>query len=281
MNIDSDTLSRYKTDKSEFSTVLRKGINFRKSRFKSNKLGRCAFLNDKNLCDIIINLGENSLCQVCRDHPRFRSFFNDRTETGLGFCCEQATRIILTYPDKIQAILASDDGASAQPDFNQTNILQFREKVLNIIQDRQNPIDQRIQTLLKECRFDRTGFDFKSFIKRLLSLEKADKNWAKTLKQLQNVNPEQLSTKTDPDNQLVAEQFIVNGIFRHLSDAEDTLWVRARTVSIILAWWLVLNISKHTKTDIFDVVRAYSVEIEYSQKNLNKLYDYSYKLIKI
>ena len=141
MNIDEKTLGDYKNNTSEFSATLKKGIDFKRSRFKANKLGRCAFLNDKNLCDIIINLGEKSLCQVCTDHPRFRSFFNDRVELGLGFCCEQATKIILSYADKIQPILTSDDGKTEQLDFNEKNVLEFRTKALNIIQDREIDIN--------------------------------------------------------------------------------------------------------------------------------------------
>ena len=38
---------------------------------------RCPFLNDKNLCDIIINLGENSLCGICAEHPRYYGWYGD------------------------------------------------------------------------------------------------------------------------------------------------------------------------------------------------------------
>ena len=101
MCIDKESLEKYKNEKSEFAKTLLYGINLKKSKFNVDKNKRCAFLNHNGLCDIIINLGENSLCQVCRDHPRFRSFFDDRTETGLGFCCEEATRIIFSFDGKI------------------------------------------------------------------------------------------------------------------------------------------------------------------------------------
>ena len=111
MNIDEKSLARYAGEKTSFSHALKKGINFRKSQFKADKSGRCAFLNKDGLCEIIINLGEESLCQICRDHPRFRSCFDDRVETGLGFACEEATRIILSYKEKIQPILVSEDNS--------------------------------------------------------------------------------------------------------------------------------------------------------------------------
>ena len=278
MNIDEKTLGDYKNNTSEFSATLKKGIDFKRSRFKANKLGRCAFLNDKNLCDIIINLGEKSLCQVCTDHPRFRSFFNDRVELGLGFCCEQATKIILSYADKIQPILTSDDGKTEQLDFNEKNVLEFRTKALNIIQDREIDINDRIKNLLKECHFDFDNFEFKKLVKLLLSLEKINKSWINTLKTLKT---KPFNTTTNYHLSIIAEQFLVNSLFRHLSDAEDTLWVRARAIACVIFWWIILNTFEQNNTDIFDVVREFSVEIEYSQNNLDKLFNFAYKFIKL
>lgn len=284
MNIDQKTLDLYKNHKSSFSDTLNQGINFKKSKFKADKNKRCAFLNDKNLCEIIINLGENSLCQVCADHPRFRSFFDDRIETGLGFCCEEATRIILSYNDKITPVLTFDDKVNTQLDFTQKNLLEFRKKALEVIQDRKTSINDRIQNLLKECRFDFNSNNIKKIVKTFLCFEIVDITWTKTLKGIKNTL---IFRATDEKYSLIAEQFLVNSIYRHLSDAEDTLWVRARTIACVISWWLLLNIIEQNplKADdyesIVDIVRAYSVEVEYSNKNLNKLYQFCYKFIKI
>ena len=97
IDIDEETLLKYKNRKGKFSRTLRNGINFNDdyTYFKLDGKGRCAFLNENNLCDIILNLGEDSLCQICNDHPRFRNYFSDRIEMGLGLCCEEAGKIIL------------------------------------------------------------------------------------------------------------------------------------------------------------------------------------------
>ena len=71
-------------------------------------------------------------------------------------------------------------------------------------------------------------------------------------------------------------------------DAEDTMTVRGRAIAIIISWWIVQAVfdSEILKSDdefslIVDVVRAYSAEVEYSQKNLDKLFDFSYGFIKL
>ena len=71
---------------------------------------RCPFLNRDKLCDMILHHGEDILCQTCRDHPRFRSFWTDRTEIGLGLVCEEAGRLILSQEQPMQLIVLSDDG---------------------------------------------------------------------------------------------------------------------------------------------------------------------------
>lgn len=284
MNIDRESLEKYKKVESEFSSALKTGIDFRKSKFKADKFKRCAFLNEKGLCEIIINLGENSLCQVCKDHPRFRSFFDDRTEMGLGFCCEEASRIILSRQEKIELVLVNDDGANEELDFNQKNILEFRKKVLDVLQNRSVDINDRIENLLKECKADFIESDFNKIIKTFLSFERLDKAWAKRLKSINK----RFDKSTNQNLSLYCEQFLVNGIYRHLSDAEDTIEVRARTLAVLFSWWVVksvieieTNINKDLLDFTIDVVRAFSAEVEYSQKNLNKLFSLGYKFIKI
>ncbi len=284
INIDEQSLSDYKGYEGEFSTALKNGINFKKSKFKTDKFKRCSFLNDKGLCEMIINLGEKSLCQVCRDHPRFRGFFEDRTETGLGFCCEEAARIILSFKGKLEPILISDDIEKIELDLNEKNLLQFREKALNIVQDRSVNINQRIDNLLALCNAGFLEEDFKKVIKTFSCLEKIDKDWTKKIKSINKA----FDKKTDESLSLYCEQFLVNGLYRHLSDAEDTMWVRARTIALIFSWWIVKSLVELERVKAgnllettVEAVRSFSAEVEYSQKNLEKLFNFCYKFIKI
>lgn len=284
ISIDSQSLTKYKENHSDFSSRLKRGINFRKSKFKTDKSKRCAFLNDKSLCEIIINLGENELCQVCRDHPRFRSFFNDRIETGLGFCCEESAKIILSFKEKIKPQLISEDKNQNVVDFNQKNVLKFREKALKLLQNRTLDINDRIENLLNLCNTNFFECDFSKILKTFLSFERCDKSWTKVLKSI-SLN---FTNTTEKDLSLYCEQFLVNSLYRHLSVAEDTIWVRARTIACIFSWWIIKSIIslKHIKDEdllgvTVDAVRNFSTEVEYSQKNLNKLFSFCYKFIKI
>ena len=57
---------------------------------------RCPYLNGEGLCELIIDHGEDYLCQICTDHPRFRNYWTGITETGLGLSCEECAGIILS-----------------------------------------------------------------------------------------------------------------------------------------------------------------------------------------
>ncbi len=272
--IDEASLEAYKKESSPFSTTLKKGIDFRHGKFKMKK-GRCALLDEQGLCKIIKNLGEQSLCQVCRDHPRFRSFFSDRVETGLGFCCEEASRIILTFSEKITPVLVCDDERDEKLGFIEEKVLEFRGKALFAVQDRTININERIKNLLSLCLAKVT--DSKTIIKFFRSLERLDKSWAE---KLNSIDDKALISDTDEENALACEQFLVNYIYRYSSSAEDTALVRAHTLASVLAWWVVKAVAR-VSGDIIESARAYSAEVDYSHKNLARLFKFCGNFIKI
>ena len=114
-----------------------------------------------------------------------------------------------------------------------------------------------------------------------LSFERVNKSFAKRLKAIKKTPFEK---NTSQWLSHYAEQFLVNSVYRHLSDAEDTISVRARAIACVLAWWIVKSVieSEGQSFDVVvDVVREFSVEVEYSENNLKKLFELSSKFVKI
>ena len=99
IDIDSATYSYYGSIGGDIGERLKEctAVNDGQAHFILDKNERCPFLNCNGLCDIITECGEESLCDICADHPRFRNFFSDRTEIGLGLCCEAAAKLILGF----------------------------------------------------------------------------------------------------------------------------------------------------------------------------------------
>ena len=97
IEVDETTAEGYLTEKGVFGDRLRREIGSEPGEyFFKLKDNRCPFLNKENLCDIFINLGEDRLCDICREHPRFYNWFGDYTEVGLGLCCEEAERLLFS-----------------------------------------------------------------------------------------------------------------------------------------------------------------------------------------
>jgi lysine-N-methylase len=105
IDIDDETLEKYRAVKGDFGKRLwsqievPEGDDGEPAHFRLTECDRCPFLNDDNLCDIYINLGEDYLGYICTHHPRFYEWYVDGREAGLGLVCEAAAELILQKPD--------------------------------------------------------------------------------------------------------------------------------------------------------------------------------------
>lgn len=96
IDIDEETACAYEGAGGDFGERLRKNIAVGETKsFILGENERCPFLNGRNLCDIILNMGEESLCYICREHPRYYEWYGDIKEGGVGLACEEAARLIL------------------------------------------------------------------------------------------------------------------------------------------------------------------------------------------
>lgn len=102
IDIDEETDRFYRKTKGEFGKQLHKGISREGQPHFKLQGEACYFLNSDHLCEIYRNLGEEHLCGICREHPRFYEWYEDipglpdRTEAGLGLCCEEAARLLFS-----------------------------------------------------------------------------------------------------------------------------------------------------------------------------------------
>ena len=90
IDIDDKTYRKYmsftcalKSEMDEYITVSEDGSRC----FRLTKELRCPFLNEQNLCRIILSEGEDALCDICANHPRFHNCFGNIRRTGAGISC--------------------------------------------------------------------------------------------------------------------------------------------------------------------------------------------------
>lgn len=266
--IDKKTLKKYKKFAKKDERFI-KNVDFSNSKFILEKDMRCPFLNKTGLCDIISELGEKNICQVCTDHPRFRNFIGNRVETGLGFACEQAVKTVLDFNDKIFPIIS---GKPKKDRLNslQKQILDKRNKVIEILYSKEESLTNKLKRLCAFCNTDIKYLSCENFKQELFALERLDESWTEKL--------ELAFDNACSDSSMGLEwnytQFLVNSIYRHATDAEDILDFKVGVCLAVLSLDVVSKITKKQggdKKTLFDTVLAFSVETEYSKENLNSL----------
>ena len=147
--IDEFTEEIYNSVESEFGEKLRENISFDEDgdAMFAMKNRRCPFLNKSNLCDIFINLGENYLCDICTEHPRFYNVHGNLREEGLGLACEEACRLLLTHEGEVNLVYDEDD-EEPYDDEDISELISERNSLLSLISEKSLSLDEKIAKLL-------------------------------------------------------------------------------------------------------------------------------------
>lgn len=260
IDIDDKSLERFYQVKGELGERLK--ANIADGHFVLDEKERCPFLNEKGLCDLIIELGEGCLCQVCDDHPRFRTFFSDRTEIGLGLCCEAAGALILGREEPMTLIAL--EGEETLTD-EELAFLATREKLFAIAQNRQLPFEERFSRLKGLCGFCEMPPAYWQEVYR--GLERLDPVWDSTLDTL---NDEDTAAPL-PDT--AWEQLLVYFLYRHLYNGPLGEQLAFCLLSVQMIQWLYLKGGQSGLQALVEISRQYSAEIEYSDENIDELLD--------
>ena len=102
IDIDDNTLQKYKQLKSGYGATIKESICMEDTpHFRLCEGDRCPHLDERGLCKIILGVGEDYLCDICREHPRFYNYTNV-AEIGIGMSCPEAARLILSSADFAQ-----------------------------------------------------------------------------------------------------------------------------------------------------------------------------------
>ena len=144
--IDEDSLDRYGKEPGEFGKRLRNSIDWEEECFYQNN-SRCAFLNDKNLCELYKELGPDALCDTCRMYPRHTEEYEGLRELSLSLSCPEAARIMLSCKDPVRFL---EEETEEEDDFEEFDFMMFsqledtRDVLFSVIQDRKIPLTLRM-----------------------------------------------------------------------------------------------------------------------------------------
>lgn len=268
IDVDDDALALYRSLGGGFGREIIDNIDMEETpHFRLDEHERCPFLDSRNLCRIITNLGENALCDICADHPRFRNFFDSRTEIGLGLCCEAAAELIINRQEQTEFIALEDDGDDFLPE-DEAEFFALRKDIIAAFQDRSRSCEERISAVKSRYGAALPEMSPSQWAKFFRSLERLAPEWDASLDALgtaQSIEP----TLTDT----AREQLLIYFAWRHLADGLYDGQLRERIAFCLLSVWLIDAVCSLTGETAAETARRYSAEIEYSDENIQTILD--------
>ena len=155
VDVDEASQARYASVPGDFGQKLRSSIE--DGHFVLAEKERCPFLNSQNLCEIYLHLGKDSLCDICREHPRFIDVFGDWKELGVGLCCEESVRLLLEFEgafsceeflDSEEPEVLDEESLDAR-----NSAFAMRAELLERLSNRQIPLSERLADILRLTAF--------------------------------------------------------------------------------------------------------------------------------
>ena len=238
VGIDEASVARFEKDP-EVSSKMSDGC------FVMRDDGRCPFLRDDNLCEMILKNGEDYLCDICREHPRFYNDMGDHIEAGIGLVCEEACRLALECGSPFE--LYSEDGSK-------TDLPDYVKQAF----DPSKPLAERL-SLISGGRRAKSKIRAEIFSE----MEVMDPEWSGLLEQVaaEPVSEED-EDKAVSENEKILTNFTAYLLYRYKGAGRFAAE----------AAWLLADLAVKG-CNVFDAARMFSGEVEYSDVNIDDALD--------
>ena len=245
---------------------------------------RCPFLDEDNLCEIHRKLGEAATSVTCREHPRFTEDYGPFREITLSASCPAANALLLGSKAPLTFHAFETEEPEEDGDEWLTYLLPLRERMLDLLRDRNRPLKSRLASFLtlalaaQDCLDDDCPEElpevepdaphpageglFPGALSFLGTLEVLDPDWPALLKQAETAEP-----GTAPEELL--ERIAVYFAFRYLLKAVNDGDLLGRAELVVFA---VLTVERLAGLcGLAEALRRFSCEIEHDDGNLEAL----------
>ena len=236
--------------------------------------GKCPFWNKDMLCDIYINLGEEHLCETCKNFPRITQDYTDFVEHTLSLACPEGARLILEEENDYSEF---DNFIYNESDKLMDFLLKARAKTSKIFKDRKLSFAQRlkealrynkdIQNSLDEISESESVSDLSYIFELHNKLEIMSNEWKEILASASKNEP-------DTNHDVEFERLALYYIYRYYLNAIDSYNVLS-TIKRIACAYIVLSRCE-LERDCTRLMQLYSKEVEHSYENSEMLEDEFY-----
>lgn len=258
IDVDAETMAKYSSLEGGYGIKIKESIDLSGSpHFRLAEDDRCPHLDKRGLCRIITNLGEDHLCNICREHPRFYNDTPHGREVGLGLSCEEACRIILSSDEYAEMVEIDDICEETElPEFDPT---EYRNNIYSILAAPTLSYPEKLRKIYE--KYD-------------ISLDiRSDEEWRGILASLEYLEEDHRTLfagyssdpQIPPELESMLERALAYFVFRHCTPAYDEDDFRAALGFALFCERLLASIAN--ESNIYDIARIISEEIEYSEEN--------------
>lgn len=298
IDIDGKTAEFYSGIKGDFGARLKENISHGDCTSFILKGERCPFLNDRNLCDIIINLGEKNLCQICSDHPRYYEWFGEIKEGGVGLCCEEAAKLILTAekPAEFSVTEIPNEEGDEYDESLFGLLFAARDMIFSVLSDEGTVIKERVAKILsfaEQLQINIDNYndivpeeyemlksekgDMLSVLKSLTLLEPIDEKWTEYLACIIGSYEDRI---VGAEFSFYQRNLLIYYIYRYflkgVFDGEILSKVKLACVSTAVISYIVSG-ENADFTETVNICKLFSKQTEYSQENIDLMCEMFYE----
>lgn len=304
VDVDSDSYEYYKKVGGAIGNKLEKVMRPKKDEegctFELTSDMRCPFLDERNLCELIINLGEDSICETCTDFPRFKNEYGATREIGIAPSCPVvADMFVSNGPGKLEEEI-TDEMVSSFNDIDPEwymEVRAFRDRAFKVINDKSlGGVKERLKIIYKDAYELEHGEPFngtKSLLDEAVDVRKLtepfegyeviNKDWYREIGVLDKYYEEERNKITLSkdvydllgDSSYAFENLIFYYLFRFVMDSvyDDNLLInvkKAVVACVICEEICNAHISLEgdiTKEQVSDIFHLYSRQFEHSYVN--------------
>lgn len=265
IDIDGETDRRYRLFNDGYGKIIKDSIDRSETpHFVLGENERCPHLDEKGLCRIITELGDDCLCEICREHPRFYNTSSLGREVGLGMACEEAARIIL-LSDEYDAFEEIGE-VCGEPCEKELDTVHMREKIYSVLKNGCLSYAEKLEKIYEEFNASPKILSDEAWRSLISELEYLDDSHRELfLHYSSDAHPSEIHEKK-------AERALAYFVFRHCTAANDEEEYRAILIFCLFLCKLfasVLKVDESVSPETF--ARIISEEIEYSEDNTERI----------
>ena len=263
IDVDEDSLCLYQSLEGDYADTIRASLEQTDTpHFAHAAHDRCPHLDEDGLCRIISHYGEDALCEICREHPRFYHDTPHGKEVGLGLACEEVCRIVL-FSDAYDQFVEIEE-LEGEPCTDAFDATALRARVYEILKDTSLSYDARLTHIA--AKFG------------VCTKVRSDNAWCELLCGLEYLDEQHIGlfmlygedADVLPEQEAWLCRALAYFVYRHCSAAEDAQDFAA---SLGLALFLERLLASLVAAghDALDSARMISEELEYSEDNTDAI----------